>query len=70
MVIKTRTLTRKHREAISKGIKRYHSKCRACNGTTRKLSHSYEQRKISRDKRIAEIAKRQQERKAKAKARS
>ena len=66
MALKTRTLTRKHREAISKGIKRYHSKCRACIGNTRKVSHSYEIRKITRDKRVAEIAKRQQERKAKA----
>jgi len=68
MAIKTRTLTKKHREAISKGITRYHNKCRVCIKKTRKASKNNDIRKIARDKRFAEIVKTQQERKAKAAA--
>jgi hypothetical protein len=68
MAIKTRSLTKKHREAIGKGITRYHNKCRVCIKKTRKASNNYDMRKIARDKRFAEIVKRQQERKAKAAA--
>lgn len=68
MAGKTRTMTRKHREAISRGVKAYHNRCRLCaKRTQKKITSAEKLRKMARDKRIAEIARNQALRKSKFK---
>jgi hypothetical protein len=57
-----RKLTRKHKQAISTALKRYHKKCRLC--THKKENRMTSKRKSEINKRIREIAENQRKRRA------